>query len=342
MHPGILLVNLGTPRAPERADVARYLREFLTDRHVLDVATPLRLFLGGFLIPLVRSARSAEAYRSIWTERGSPLLFHSKDLAAALRARVAPIEVALGMRYGEPSIASALERLRDCDPIVVVPLYPQNAASSTGTAVEATERAARRLGVRERLRFVPPFHDRPEFLDAFAEVARPHVEDAGPELVLFSYHGLPERHVRRADPSGAHCLASPTCCDVVVDANRGCYRRQCLATTRELAKRLGLAPDRVATAFQSRLGRDPWLGPPTDEVVRAAAASGVRRLAVLCPSFVADCLETLEEIGGEAAKTFVEHGGESFTLVPCPNAEPAWVSGLEAIVRDELGSRVDS
>jgi ferrochelatase len=336
VRPGVLLVNLGTPQAPTAAAVRPYLRQFLTDPRVLDVAAPLRAFLGGFLIPTVRSSASAAAYASIWTEAGSPLLVYSRALAEALAEELAPHPVALGMRYGEPSIEQAFEALAGCDPLVVVPLYPQYASSSTGTALEVVYRLAAARWNTPSLVVVPPFHSAPAFVDAQAELVRQELADFAPDHVLFSYHGLPERHVRKSDPTGAHCLARADCCDRLVDANRACYRAQCFATTRALVARLSLGDVPTSVAFQSRLGRDPWIRPFTDEVVDGLARDGVRRLLVACPSFTADCLETLEEIGGEAARSFREHGGEELRLVPCVNASPTWVRGLAELVREAL------
>ncbi|QDU83734.1 Ferrochelatase [Planctomycetes bacterium Pla163] len=336
MRPGVLLLNLGTPQAPTRAAVKPYLRQFLSDPRVLDVAAPLRAFLGGFLIPTVRSKRSAQAYASIWTDEGSPLLVHSQALAAALRERLDGLQVELGMRYGEPSIERALAALEGCDPIVTVPLYPQYASSSTGTALEEVYRVAGSAWNTPSLVVVPPFYDHPAFIDSVATVAREHLAGFDADFVLFSYHGLPERHVRKSDPTGAHCLADRSCCDAIVPANASCYRAHCFATTRALIERMGLDPERTETSFQSRLGRDPWIPPFTDEVIEELAGRGVKRLAVLCPSFVADCLETVEEIGIEGAHAFREAGGEDFALVPCINAHATWADGLARIVVDAL------
>lgn len=338
-RPGVLLLNLGTPTAPTREAVRPYLRQFLSDPRVLDVAAPLRAFLGGFLIPTVRSKQSAEAYASIWTEEGSPLMVHSLALRDALRERLGTgVRVELGMRYGEPSIERALADLEGCDPIAVVPLYPQYASSSTGTALEEVFRIAGARWNTPSLAVVPPFYDAPEFLDAAASVTREVLDGGSFDRVLFSYHGLPERHVKKSDGTGAHCLADRSCCDAIVDANAMCYRAHCFATTRGLVERLGLEEGSFSVAFQSRLGRDPWIRPFTDETVVELARGGSKRLAVVCPSFVADCLETVEEIGEEAAESFREHGGEHLELVPCVNADARWVDGLERLTRRALGS----
>jgi len=334
---GVLLIQLGTPASPATRDVRRYLREFLSDPRVLDVpALPRRLLLELAILPR-RPRVSAAAYRSIWTAAGSPLLVHSRALAEGVARALGPAyRVELGMRYGEPSLAGALDRLRaaGAERVVVLPLYPQYAASSTGSALaRAFELAAARWDVPAVLA-VPSFHDDPAFLGAVAEVAHGPLAGFRADHVLFSFHGLPERQVRRSDPTpGGWCLARPDCCERPAPAHRRCYRAQCVATARALAERLGLAPAAWSYAFQSRLGRTPWIRPFTDEALPALAARGVRRLAVACPSFVADCLETLEEIGIRARAQWRALGGDELLLLPCPNAHPTWVDAVAALVR---------
>jgi len=333
---GVLLVNLGSPEAPESGAVRHYLREFLSDPRVLDMNPVGRaLLLYGVILPF-RPAKSAEAYRKIWTEEGSPLLVHSRALAAEVRARLGGgWQVELAMRYGEPSVAGALDRLRAAavDEIVVLPLYPQYAASSTGSSLEAIFRLAGARWVVPSLQVVPPFHDDDGFLDAFVEVARPMLAAADYQHLLFSFHGLPERQVRKTDDSGRHCLASPTCCDALAAVNRNCYRAQCFATARALAARLGREEGSWSVSFQSRLGRTPWIQPYTDVVLPALAAAGKKRVAVKCPAFVADCLETLEEIGIRAREQFIAAGGELLTLVPSLNSSPRWVDAVVDLAR---------
>jgi ferrochelatase len=339
---GVLLVNLGTPDAPESGPVRRYLREFLSDPRVLDIHPVGRWMLLNFVILPVRPAKSAEAYQKIWSQRGSPLLFHSRDLAAAVAERLrGEYEVELAMRYGNPSLPDAVKALRSrgVKEFILLPLYPQEATSSTSSTVARAYEVLAEPWDALPVRVVPAFHDHPGFLDAFAQVARPVIAEARADHVLFSYHGLPERHMRKSDPSGSHCLASAGCCDVLTDVNRHCYRAQCFATTRALAERLGLAPGGYTVSFQSRLGRTPWIKPYTDLVLPELAKKGVKRLAVMCPAFVADCLETLEEVGLRAKEQFVESGGESLTLVPSLNAHPAWVDAVVRLVRETDGAR---
>lgn len=338
---GLLLVNLGTPDAPESGPVRRYLREFLNDPRVVDIHPVGRwLLLNLFILP-VRPARSAEAYRKVWMKEGSPLLVYSRQLAAAVTERLqGEYEVELAMRYGNPSIPSAVAALRSrgVREFIVLPLYPQEATSSTSSTLARTYEVLTDAWDVAGVRVVPAFHDHPAFLDAFAEVARPVIAEARADHVLLSYHGLPERHMRKSDPSGQHCLASATCCDVLTDVNRHCYRAQCYATSRGLAERLGLSKEGYSVSFQSRLGRTPWIHPYTDLVLPELAKRGVKRLAVMCPAFVADCLETLEEVGMRAREQFLACGGESLTLVPSLNAHPAWVETVVRLVREADGT----
>lgn len=335
---GLLLMNLGTPASPETADVRRYLREFLSDPRVIDVSGAARaLFLNLVILPF-RPRRSAEAYKKIWTEHGSPLLVHGRDLAEKVGAALGPgFAVELAMRYGQPSVAVALERLRarHAEDLVLFPLFPQYSSAAWGSAVEKVMAELARLQNVPPLRVVPPFWEHAGFLDAFAAVARRALDEAPPERVIVSFHGLPERQIVKSDRSGgAHCLRSAACCERIVDANRTCYRAQCFGTARALAARLALAPGSWDVAFQSRLGRTPWIRPYTDELVRDLARRGVKRVAVLSPSFVADCLETLEEIAIRARDDFRAHGGEDLRLVPSLNGDPLWVNAVARIARE--------
>jgi len=341
---GVLLINLGTPDAPETGAVRRYLHEFLSDPRVLDIpAVGRAALLYGAILPF-RSQRSAEAYRKIWMPQGSPLLVHGNALRDRLGDSLGPgWAVELGMRYGRPSLASAIEtlRARGVRELTVVPLYPQYASSSTGSSLERVYRLVGKAWNVPALRVLPPFYDHPAFLDAFADVGRPVLAAAGAEHVLFSFHGLPERQVKKSDPTGAHCLARADCCDTRVPANRWCYRMQCFYTARELAQRLGLVVGTWTVTFQSRLGRTPWIKPYTDLVVPELAGKGVKRLAVFSPAFVADCLETLEEIGIRAKDQFLGAGGQALTLVPSLNAHPSWVRGLTRMLRELRGEDVE-
>jgi ferrochelatase len=337
---GVLLLNLGTPDSPSVPDVRRYLGQFLMDPLVIDIPAPLRVLLVHGIILRTRPRKSAEAYRTIWTERGSPLLYHAQDLAAGVREelREEVAEVAVAMRYQNPSVADVLDRLRAAavDDIVVVPLFPQYSMAAWHSAVKEVLDVAGRMRNVPNLRFVPPYYDHPAFLDAVAAVARPILDEMKPDKVVLSFHGIPNQHCTKTDESGGqHCLKRADCCETIVAANRFCYRAQCVHTAKGIAARLGLGPDQHEVTFQSRLTKN-WITPFTDERIRALPGEGVRRVAVLCPAFVADCLETIEEIGMRAAEDFEAAGGTELRLVPCVNADPTWVRGVATLVRENL------
>lgn len=333
---GILLVNLGTPDAPETGPVRRYLREFLSDPRVIDLSALGRALLLNLVILPTRPAKSAAAYRLIWTDAGSPLLVHSLALRDRLRTHLGEtFEVELGMRYGQPSIASALETLAKSrvDRIVVAPLFPQYSSAATGSAVEEAFRVAGTLWNVPPLSVTPPFYDDEGFIAAFAAVGRPGLAELKPDHVLFSFHGLPERQILKSDDTASHCLATAGCCERMSDSNRFCYRAQCFATARLLAAKLGLGDGAWSVSFQSRLGRTPWIRPYSDVVIPELAKNGSRRMLVFCPAFVADCLETLEEVGMRLREQFLAAGGEQLQLVPSLNATDAWVEAVGALVR---------
>jgi protoporphyrin/coproporphyrin ferrochelatase len=333
---GVLLINLGTPDTPSVEAVRRYLREFLNDPMVIDISPVARWMLLNLLILPTRPKQSAAAYQKVWLEAGSPLRVYSDALKDSLQATLGQgYTVELGMRYGNPSINSALTRLDDAcvDRIVVVPLYPQYAMSSTGTALASLYEDAASRPIVPSLQVIPDFYDHPGYLDAASKRLEKERDEFKPDHIFFSYHGLPERHVKKADRSGQHCLASSDCCDQIVLANRSCYRAQCMATTRGLVERLGLEQDDYTVGFQSRLGRTPWIKPYTDELLPALVERGVRRVLVSCPSFVSDCLETLEEIGIRAREDFIAAGGDDLRLVPCLNSDQAWTNTVAAMVQ---------
>jgi len=329
---GILLINLGTPDAPTPEAVGRYLREFLMDPFVIDSPNPLRWFLVNVLIVPKRKYQSAAAYQKVQMPGGSPLLVHTRALrekvAAELERENYVVEYA--MRYGNPSIASALAKLnaQNVSRTIVLPLYPQYAESSFETAVVETKKRAAELGSVDRLMFLSPFYDRPEFIDAFARKVSDHLANEPADHVLFSFHSLPEKHLTKLHPQ--HCLRTANCCDQITGSNRNCYRAQCFFTAKAIAHQVGLAPEGYTVSFQSRLGRAKWIGPTTEPTLRDLASRGVKRVAVASPSFVADCLETLEEIAIRARETFVSAGGEDLHLIPSLNSDPFWV---EAVVK---------
>jgi ferrochelatase len=325
----VLLVNLGSPDSPSVGDVRRYLGEFLMDGYVVDVPFLLRkLIVSGFILPF-RPKRSAEAYRQIWTSEGSPLIVISRRVHRLLADRL-DVPVKLAMRYGNPSIRSAVERLvkGDARRIFVVPLYPHYAESTVQTSVEAVKSVVHEIGADVALEFIRPYYDDPMYIDALAESARAYLQKDYDHL-LISYHGLPERHLRKADPTGVHCLSVADCCMQPSEAHATCYRHQVLRTTELLTERLAVPKDKYSVSFQSRLGRDKWLEPFTIAEARRLGASGVKRLLVICPAFVSDCLETLEEIGMGVRDEFLAAGGESFEVIPCMNDHVRWIDTLE-------------
>lgn len=337
---GVLLVNLGTPNSPSVGDVRRYLRQFLSDPRVINLPQPLRWLLLNLVILPFRPKVSAAAYQSIWLDEGSPLLHYGQNLAAGVANQLGDAFcVELAMRYGSPSIASSVEALlaKDVGTIVVLPLFPQYAIASTGSALAEVGRVLEDIKTPPPVRTAAAFFDDPLFCEATADVARPILQQFEPDHTVFSFHGLPEWQVRDLDSSGTYCLTSEGCCDVMSSKNRSCYRAHCFATARELRRALELSDEDTSLVFQSRLGRTPWLDPDLVDVLPELAARGIKRLAVLCPAFVADCLETVEEVGIRAKKQWRELGGEELQLVPCANASPGWAAGVAELVRDAAG-----
>ncbi len=331
----VLLINVGTPDAPTPAAVRRFLAEFLGDPRVLDVHPVVRFaLLRGVILPF-RPARSARAYRAIWTPDGSPLLVHVRELALRLSERMPDALVLPAMRYGSPSLADAVRRIDDegIGHVVLVPLYPQYASSSTGAALEESYRLLGRLLRVPAIRVVQPFYSDPGYLDVVARRIAAS-RGGGADPVVFSYHGLPVRHVRALARNGHACEggARSACCLTLGAGNAACYRAQCVATSRGLGDRLSLPPDRWHVAFQSRLGRSEWLAPDTTDVLRKLAQQGAQRVVVACPSFVSDCLETLEEMGIRGRQIFREAGGKELTLVPAPNGEPSMADVLARLI----------
>jgi len=332
MNKGVLLVNLGSPDSPSVADVRRYLREFLMDGCVLDVNWLLRFCIVHFTILPLRPKRSAEAYQKIWTPAGSPLVVTSRNVQAKLQQRV-PMPVELAMRYQNPSIPQAMRNLAQngVDEVLLIPLFPHYAMSSFETAVERVKEVAAALAPQMRVQVQPPCFDQPDYIAALAASAREFLE-RGYDHLLFSFHGLPERHMRKSDPTGRHCLAAENCCDTASPAHATCYRAQCFKTVAAFVNQAGVPEGKYSIAFQSRLGRDPWLKPYTDYELPRLAERGVKRLLVMCPAFVADCLETLEEIGLRGRDSFLAAGGRDFALIPCLNEHPLWLGALERMV----------
>ncbi|MDM9559832.1 MULTISPECIES: ferrochelatase [Bordetella] len=318
---GVLLVNLGTPETATPRDIRRYLAAFLSDPRVIEIPRLLWLPILHGLVLARRPRRLQPRYAGIWMDGGSPLMVYSRRQAEgvqrALQARGRAVRVELAMRYGEPSIAQAMARLREqgCEHILTVPLYPQYAASTTATVVDAVAAHAARLRDQPELRFIKRFHDDPGYLDALAARIAAYWQAHGrPQKLVMSFHGLPRYSIELGDP----------------------YYRDCLETARLLRERLGLAADQVEVTFQSRFGAARWLEPYTEPTLKALAADGVTEVDVVCPGFVADCLETLEEISQECRDAFLGAGGRQFRYIPALNDDPAWVEGLAALVDNHL------
>jgi len=306
------------------------------DGRVLNTPWLLRLLVVYAAILPTRPAKSAKAYASVWTPEGSPLIVISKALQHLVQEQV-PFPVELGMRYGNPSIAYGLNQLlhkakssgTPLSHILLVPLYPHYAMSSFETVVEKTKDELRKQSPQTELVVLPPFFNHPDYISALCNSIKPHLE-APFDKLLFSYHGLPEDHLIQSDPTHSHCLSRPDCCSTPSSAHATCYRHQCFETTRLVTEKLGLKPDQYTVSFQSRLGRKPWLKPYTDFVLNELPQQGVKRLLVVCPAFVSDCLETLEEIAQEGKHQFLSAGGESYTYIPCLNTQPQWVNTLSS------------
>jgi ferrochelatase len=328
---GILLVNLGSPSSPSVRDVRRYLDQFLMDGRVLDIPYPIRrLIVSAFILPS-RPKQSAEAYESIWWDEGSPLIVISRRVQRLLQSRI-DLPVSLGMRYGSPSIETGIRNLLgqangNIKQINLIPLYPHFAMSTVETVEVEARRVLSKLKSELVLKVLPPFYQHPRYIEALVASAADHTGSNFDHL-LFSYHGLPERHLRKSDKTRKHCLQVSNCCSVPSPAHATCYRHQVFKTTELFVKAAKIPQGRYSVAFQSRLGRDAWLQPFTDGKIAQIAGAGVKRLLVMCPAFVSDCLETLEEIGIRGREIFLEAGGEEFELIPCMNDSPAWIETL--------------
>jgi len=332
---GVLLVNLGSPDSTSVPDVRKYLREFLMDPRVLDTAWPIRWYVVNCAILPKRPAESAEAYHKVWTPEGSPLVAISRHVQRELQQRVGDsLVVELAMRYQNPSIESALAQLhaQGVEDLLVFPLFPHYAMSSFETAVVRVQELAARMAPEMRLKIASPFYRDPDFIASLVASASDYLKSDYDHL-LFSFHGLPERHLRKSDPTGCHCLKTPNCCETPSIAHDTCYRAQCFATVRAFVEQANIPPQKFSISFQSRLGRDPWLTPYTDHVLERLPQSGVKKLLVMCPAFVADCLETLEEIAMRGRDSFLAAGGETYAQIPCLNEHPRWLDALETMVR---------
>lgn len=341
---GILVVNLGTPDSTKTSDVRKYLAEFLMDERVLDIPTIARALLVHGVILRTRPKKSAAAYRKVWMDEGSPLLVYGNQLVAKMRERLPKdVPVKLAMRYQSPSIGDAIDSLKKSgvEELLVFPLFPQYSSAATGSAIEKVFAELKRDWNMPSVKVVSDYFEHPGFIEPWKPKAEKVVTSFKPDHVLMSFHGLPKRHCEKSDRSTSgqvdHCFKKTDCCASIVEANRFCYRAQCYATARGIAKQLGLTADKYDVSFQSRLGRAEWIKPYTDEIIEDYPKRGIKKLLVICPAFTADCLETLEEIAMELRSDFIGMGGEDLMLLPSLNADDAWVEGVLHILDDRAG-----
>lgn len=335
MKKGVLLVNLGSPDSTTTKDVKKYLGEFLMDERVIDIPYLVRSLLVKGIILNTRPRKSAKAYRKIWWPEGSPLIVLSKRLHKKVQEKV-ELPVALAMRYGNPSLEFGLQQLvnQGITNVLVVPLYPQFAMATTETILVLAQQLVEQKFPTLQLESLPAFYNKKDYIQNLAASIQEYKNSFQPDYILFSYHGVPERHIKKSDVTKSHCKIDGQCCITSSAAHEFCYRHQCYETTRQVAEALGLEEGTYSISFQSRLGRDPWLQPYTDATIDGLAQKGIKKLAVATPAFVSDCLETLEEIGMEAAHSFKENGGEDFLAIPCLNDRGDWVATLSNWIKD--------
>lgn len=318
---GVLLTNLGTPEAPTAKALRPYLKQFLWDPRVVEVPRPLWWLILNGIILRVRPKRSAAAYAEVWTDEGSPLLTHSLNQAKALQCALAEsygdqVIVDVAMRYGQPSIASVIDKMLSAGvrKLIVLPLYPQYSAATTGSTFDAIADEFKQRRWLPDFRFISHYHDHRGFIHAITNRIKAHWAEHGrTDKLLFSYHGMPQKYLENGDP----------------------YHCECHKTTRLIAEQLGLTPNEYLTTFQSRFGRDPWLQPYTDETLKALPKQGVKSVQIICPGFSSDCLETIEEIGGENCEYFLEAGGERYEYIPCLNAEPDHIELMRTLIEEQ-------
>jgi len=328
-----LLINLGSPESPKVKDVRCYLREFLMDPYVIDIPYTLRHCLVNYIIIPIRSSRTAESYKKIRMKDGSPLLVISRSLVDAVQKKVnIPVEIA--MRYQNPSILSAINKLNslNIEEILVVPLFPQYAMATFKSAVESVENYIKSSGFKIKITVHPPFYNDPNYILALTESIKEFLNNPFDHIV-FSYHGLPERHIKKTDLTKRHCLKVPNCCNTPSPSHQYCYRHQCFETTRAVVEKLGLPSDKYTIAFQSRFGFDKWLEPATVDILKDLPSHNKKNVLVACPSFVTDCIETLEEIAIRNKELFIAAGGNDLKLIPCLNTNPYWVDTIAGWIK---------
>ncbi len=328
-------MNLGSPRSTKVSDVKEYLDEFLMDERVIDYRWFFRTLLVRGIILNTRPKKSAAAYETVWTPEGSPLILITEQIQQKLQQRV-DVPVKIGMRYAEPSIETGLRKLTDqgVTEIVLFPLYPQYAMSTTETVIEKAEEVRKKSFPGIKIHYVQPFYNREMYVNCLAESIREKLP-AEFDALQFSYHGVPERHIYKTDPTNT-CNLNDCCSRPENPSHQFCYRHQCYRTTELVIEKLGIPKEKTIVSFQSRLGKDKWIEPYTDETLENLPKKGVKKLAVVCPAFVSDCLETLEEIAMEGQEEFLTAGGESFHYLPCLNDEDAWIEVVKNLCEEKL------
>jgi len=343
MKKGVLLVNLGSPDSPEPQDVKTYLGEFLMDERVIDVPLWARTLLVKGIILNTRPKASAAAYKKIWWEEGSPLIVISERLKDKIQKQV-NFPIALAMRYGSMTIKKGLQELVDkgIEKVFMIPLYPQFAMATTETILVLAEQIRKVDFPNLKIESLPAFYNNPDYIEVLSKSISSHLKNKEFEHLLFSYHGVPERHIRKSDITKSHCKIDGKCCATPSKAHEFCYRHQCLEVTRLVAEKLELEEGTYSTSFQSRLGFDPWLQPYTDRTIERLGKEGIKNMAIVTPAFVSDCLETLEEIAMEGAEIFLEMGGNSFTTVPCLNDDDNWVELLSNWINAWAMSKIET
>ncbi len=336
---GVLLVNLGTPDSPNTGDVRKYLREFLMDKRVIDIPFIARWMLVNLIIAPFRAPKSAKVYKELWQDRGSPLMFYGEDVTESLQNTLGEnYEVTLAMRYQRPSIENGLKELKNknVSEILVIPLFPQYASASTGSVIDKVMEIASGWQIIPSIKFISNFLEHPLFIETFSKLGKKYLDKVDFDHVVFSYHGLPERQIKKGSV-GNHCKLGG-CCNHYGEKNKYCYRAQCFHTSRLIAAKLGLSEDQYTVSFQSRLGNDPWIKPYTDDIIQELPKQGKKNVLAYSPAFVADCLETTIEVGDEFKEIFEEAGGEKWQLVESLNNDPDWIQCLKSLVEENTGN----
>lgn len=332
---GILLINLGSPRSTKVEDVKEYLDEFLMDEKVIDYRWFFRALLVQGIILRTRPPKSAAAYETVWTAEGSPLIVITEKIKNKLQ-KVVNVPVEMGMRYAQPSIESGIQKLVDqgVTDIVLFPLYPQYAMSTTETVMDKAEEVRKAKFPQIKINYIEPFYNRDIYIDCLAESIREKLPE-NYDALQFSYHGVPERHLYKTDPTNT-CRIGDCCFQNDNPSHKFCYRHQCYKTTELVIEKLGIPKEKTIVSFQSRLGKDKWIEPYTDETLENLPKKGIKNLAVVCPAFVSDCLETLEEISVEGREEYLHAGGESFNYIPCLNDEDRWIEVVKTLCEEKM------